>query len=155
MGGPKKAAARQGRILCSPDPGSCSSAAAIAISHGFSQAFPKGPPLHAYCDAQIGCAEGTRVMQVLHCTSASARMRGERNASQQALLRGQRREINRLLAHSVTPLQASSAPTLPSSIRIPEIGGVLGAGTCCGTIRCRKGGLLLLPDSAISAWRLS
>lgn len=60
MGGPKKAAAQQGRILCSPDPGSCSSAAAIAISHGFSQPFPKGPPLHAYRDVQIGCAEGTR-----------------------------------------------------------------------------------------------
>lgn len=97
------------------------------------------------------------MMQVLHHTSASARMRGGRNASQQALLGGQRREINQLLTHcKVTPLQASSASTLPSSIRIPEMGGVLGAGTCCGTVRCRKGGscssqtVLFLPSISLS-----
>lgn len=58
MGSPKKAAPGQGGIFCSPDPGSCSSAAAIAISHGFSQPFPKGPPLQADHEHMVMCRLG-------------------------------------------------------------------------------------------------
>lgn len=58
MGSSKKAAAGQGRIFYSPDPGSCRSAAAIAISHGFSQPFPKGPPLQADHEHMVRCRLG-------------------------------------------------------------------------------------------------